>query len=197
MFCAPCASTIVPLDPPENPSEVVGFGAYGGALSEAIRRFKYQQRSDLARPLGQLAARAAAPLLTGDSLLLVPVPMDPRKLRYRGYNQAALLAREVGRHWGIAVSFSPLRRCRQAQAQASLSHHERVQNLAGAFTAQSSPVTSASNIVLIDDVVTTGATWKEAATCLRQAGWNVRGISAVACTPKYGKPSNSVSGAVR
>src|SRR5262249_56936842 len=85
-----------PVDRALPEGGVVSFGLYGGALATAIRRFKYDDRPDLARPLGSLLVLAALhPLAQGD--VVVPVPLHPRRLTERGYNQAALIAAWLAR----------------------------------------------------------------------------------------------------
>jgi hypothetical protein len=108
LFCPVCASSLVPLDPPaergatESPPgglAIVAYGGYGGALAEALQRFKYRARPDLARALGELARRAAEQAGLAAECV-VPVPLHPRRLGERGYNQAALVARAVARSAG-------------------------------------------------------------------------------------------------
>lgn len=172
-FCAGCEATLVPAErPPTNDGpalDEVATGAYRGALAAAVRRFKYGGRPDLAGPLGaRLAAAVHDAGLRAD--LVVPVPLHPRKLRERGYNQAALLAGAVARAAGTRVAARGLLRARDTAAQASLSRRGRLDNLADAFRVRSPGAIRGRRVLLVDDVATTGATLRACAAALLGAG---------------------------
>jgi ComF family protein len=139
---------------------------YGGQAAVAIRRLKYDGASHLAHPLGRYLRPLVPPLAPCD--LLLPVPLSAARLRRRGYNQAMLLAREAapGRHHG--PRFGLLRRRRDAPPQVGLSRTRRAANLAGAFVA--SPRVAGRGVVLVDDVLTTGATAAACTAALLEAG---------------------------
>ena len=140
-----------------------------GAVREAIHRLKYRNLRALARPLGRLLADyiEAAPLLAE---VIVPVPLHRRRLRERGYNQSALLAREMGRIVGLPLVEGCLARWRDTQAQArTLSAAERHSNVDGAFHCRDGRLATRS-IILIDDVYTTGATLDACAAALKESG---------------------------
>lgn len=172
-FCAACEATLAPAEPPaihDGPAfDEVASGAYRGALAAAVRRFKYGGRPDLAGPLGaRLAAAIHDAGLRAD--LVVPVPLHPRKLRERGYNQAALLAGAVARAAGARVAARGLRRTRDTTAQASLSRRGRLDNLADAFRVRAPGAIRGKRVLLVDDVATTGATLRACAAALLGAG---------------------------
>lgn len=170
-FCAACEATLEPAEGRGGaaPFDEVASGAYRGALAAAVRRFKYGGRPDLAGPLGaRLAAAVRGAGLRGD--LVVPVPLHPRKLRERGYNQAALLAGAVALAAGARVSARGLLRVRDTTAQASLSRRGRLDNLDGAFRARSPGAIRGKRVLLVDDVATTGATLRACAEALLGAG---------------------------
>jgi len=100
--------------------------------------------------------------------LIIPIPLHPRRLRERGFNQAELLAREVARAAIGRVDTTLLMKVRETRSQAELSRQERAINLTGAFEA-SRPVNEA-RVLLVDDVMSTGATANECARVLRRAG---------------------------
>ena len=139
-----------------------------GAAQKAVHRLKYTGVRGLASPMG--AAMAQHLRRHGVSPdVIVPVPLHPSRRRERGYNQADLLAREVGRWLGAPVDGGLLARVREAPPQArSASREERRANVAGAFKARREAV--GKSIVIVDDVTTTGATLQECAAVLRQAG---------------------------
>jgi ComF family protein len=107
--------------------------------------------------------------------LVVPVPLHPVRLRQRGFNPAALMASALGRERGLAVDPGALARIRNTPSQTLLPRFERARNVAGAFRARSRALPG--RVWLVDDVVTTGSTLREAARALRRAG--VRRIVAV------------------
>jgi ComF family protein len=160
-FCAPCASSVERAAP--------GAGApfeYGGALTRAIGRFKYEDRPDLGRPLGALLANAV-PASPVD--VVVPVPMHPRRLAERGYNHAALLARPVAARLGARFGATALTRTRDGERQAKLSKDYRHANVAGAFAAASAQLRG-RRVLIVDDVRTTGATLGACAAAAKDAG---------------------------
>jgi len=100
--------------------------------------------------------------------VLIPIPLAPKRLRERGYNQSEMLARALARQWRIPVALDVLVRARETPTQTALTPETRLANVAGAFSVtkgNSGPI-----LVLVDDVFTTGATLAEAARALEQAG---------------------------
>jgi len=143
------------------------FGFYEGPLRSLIHLFKYSGMKPLARPLGAFLSRAIPVDAVFDSV--VPVPLHWRKQRTRGYNQAELLAREIGRKRGVPVT-KALRRKRPTAVQAGLAMAGRRRNVAGAFQARQPDAVRGKRILLIDDVMTTGATASACAMVLKRAG---------------------------
>ncbi|MBI4216194.1 MAG: ComF family protein, partial [Chloroflexi bacterium] len=139
-----------------------------GLAREVVHQLKYNNSRALAQPLGGiLADYLVVQALPGAAL--VPVPLHPRRLRERGYNQAELLAREVGRRAGRPVLAGALRRERLAAPQARAgSAAQRAANVRGAFRAEGNLV-QGQTVLLIDDVATTGATLGACAQALREA----------------------------
>ena len=135
-----------------------------------IRRFKFSRSfaagSVLANRLfGAIAARHDFDLVPVDAI--IPVPLHPARLFFRVFNQAEVLARDLGRALGIRVSPRVLRRNRRTPSQTGLSAMGRRRNLAGAISAK--PI-KARRVVLVDDVMTTGATVGECARALKRSG---------------------------
>jgi ComF family protein len=169
VLCAPCAEAVLPAAPASVGIPVVAFALFGGSIAAALRRFKYDDRSDLARPLGHLLRRAARDArLSAD--LVVPVPLHPRRLAERGYNQAALLAAVVAHELGAPLAARALTRTRHTPRQARLDRANRLANVAGAFQVRTPAHVRGRRVVLVDDVATTGATLVACADALRRAG---------------------------
>ncbi len=176
VFCRACAATIAPPPPPQerlaaasNQGDLVAFGAFTGALAIALRRLKYQDRPELASPLGHLARLAARRAgLTAD--LVVPVPLHVSRLLERGYNQAALLAAEVAIELAAPLSARALVRLRPTPQQAHLDRQARLVNVCGAFRVRCPLAVRGRSVVLVDDVATTGSTLTACAEALLAAG---------------------------
>jgi len=178
LFCPACEPLVEPaMSGQRPPAATAAVLRYGGPLADAVCRFKYAGRSDLGGRLGaQLAA--SAEVYAGEVDRVVPLPLHRSRLRERGFNQAALLARPVARRLAIPLDTTTLRRVRPTRAQAGLSPDERLDNVRSAFVA--TPRSEGLRVLLIDDVRTTGATLTSAALALREAGLVVRATLALA-----------------
>jgi ComF family protein len=146
---------------------VYAFGSFEGALQKLIHLFKYSKVESLAKPLSELLLRALP--RDGNFDLVMAMPMHWRKQWDRGFNQAELLAGPVARRLGLKLSKN-LRRSRYTQAQAGLDEAGRRANLKGSFRVKQPSAVAGKRILLIDDVLTTGATLRTAAEALKQAG---------------------------
>ena len=188
-LCRPCRVI------PPSFDRAVAYGLYRGTMRSLLHLLKYQGMEPVARQLGQLVATqvAALPALPA-AMTVVPVPLFAGKRRERGYNQAELLARAVvqaGRERGLTwqLDASLLKRKRATVSQAGLSPRQRRDNVRGAFfvpgsrrdpahsPGQASPASAVAlkrlkgqDILLIDDIYTTGATARAASLALREAG---------------------------
>jgi ComF family protein len=164
-FCGACAPLLERLTDARGSQAAY---AYGGPLADAICRFKYGGRTDLAEPLGRLLVSACTPF-AGRVDAVVPIPLHPRRLHERGFDQVALLAAPVARALGVPLDLGSLRRVRDTASQAALATaRERADNVRGCFVARVRP--ERPRILVLDDVRTTGATLAEAAGALTAAG---------------------------
>ena len=153
-------------------------GAYAGILRDALHALKFDGKRALARPLGDLVLEACGALLGPQVDALVPVPLAHERERERGFNQAGLLAGYLAAASGLPVKPRWLWRRRRTRPQTELTAAERRANVARAFAA--SPHAAGAHVVLVDDIVTTGATAAECARTLRAAGARTVGVLAVA-----------------
>jgi ComF family protein len=156
--------------------------AYDGHLREALHRCKYGERLDLVHYLAAEAWPQAQKLLPID--LIVPVPLHRKRLAFRGFNQSALIAKGVGCALWLPVDVKSLARIRSVPPQVGKSREERIKNIAGAFAVRDgrAEALDGKNILLIDDVVTTGATVNECAKMLRNAGVKSVSVLSIART---------------
>jgi len=140
-------------------------------LRHAVQQFKYGRRVSLGKPLGRLMARGCHDFFRGSSLdVIVPVPLHPRRLRWRGFNQSVILAREVGRSWQLPMDPFLLLRSRETPPQIQLPEKGRRRNVRGAFALNPDKPVEAKTILLLDDVYTSGATVNECSRVLVRAG---------------------------
>ena len=154
---------------------------YEDAAREALHAFKFGGHRALAAPLGDLLLEAVdGRLPAGLPDLLVPVPLHPRRERERGFNQARLLARRVGRAWGCPVGDDVLARAVATPSQTSLDGAARRANVRGVFRLRRPELVAGRHVLLVDDILTTGATASECVRCLEEAGPRGVGVLTVA-----------------
>jgi ComF family protein len=154
-------------------------GAYRDGLRAAIHALKFRGRVAVAAPLaGLLAERGAAAAASVDAV--VPVPLHPVRLAERGFNQAEVLAAPCARAWARPLVTGTLVRTRPTRPQTELDAAERGANVAGAFSVRRPAALAGLRVLLIDDVLTTGATARAAAHALREAGATAVGVLVVA-----------------
>lgn len=170
-FCPECKSAINWLDTdffnPEmgSPSftSAKSLAAHEGAWGDVIHQFKYNERTDLAKPLALMMAEK----IHFEYDLIVSVPLHYKRLRERGYNQSALLAKSLAKLTGFRCEYDILKRVKETPPQVGLTKEERLDNVKGAFECDGETDT---DILLIDDVMTTGATVNECAKVLKKCG---------------------------
>jgi ComF family protein len=185
-FIAPpiCARLGVPLpyDPGEGALSAAAIASppvydraravarYSDTMRELIQSFKYRDRHEGVALFARWLRKAGAELLA-DADLIVPVPLYPTRLWWRRFNQSAMLANALGRFTGIPVDCFVLKRIRRTSSQVGLSADLRHRNVAGAFRLDQARRARirGQKVVLIDDVITTGATAEACARVLRRA----------------------------
>jgi ComF family protein len=152
-------------------SSGASLGPYEGTLRVALLALKYQaRRRAAARLVEALLEDPAVHTLVATSDVLVPVPLHPRRLRERGFNQSALLARELGRRTGRPACPDVLVRRRDTAAQTGLCAAARRRNVRDAFAVRRRALIAGRVVTLVDDVVTTGATALACARPLADGG---------------------------
>jgi ComF family protein len=176
LLCSPCR-----LAPPAFERAAAG-GLYEDGMRELIHLLKYERMQSAAEPLGKLLARTVEMLSDSDApmrrdAVVVAVPLYPAKQRQRGYNQSVLLAdvalRELRRSragWNLRAAHGAMVRTRDTESQFGLTPGGRRRNLRGAFEVVDPGAVAGREVLLVDDIYTTGATARECARVLRQAG---------------------------
>jgi ComF family protein len=139
-------------------------------LRQVVQRFKYGCKVSLGKPLGRLLALGCRDFIQGSHFdLILPVPLHPKRLRWRGFNQSALLARQVSRAYGVPMDPFVLLRTKETLPQTQLSEEERRRNVRGAFELNPQRSVDGKKILLVDDVYTSGATVNECSRMLNRA----------------------------
>lgn len=168
----------------------VAYGSYDGGLRELIHLLKYNGVRPAGNVLGRMLAEALVKLeaeFGADKVLVVPVPLYKGKRRQRGFNQAELIARNALNSRGNAqlqLASGILLRTRATQSQIGLTSHQRRENMRGAFAVSRAGEVTGREIILVDDVYTTGTTATECARVLRKAGAAKVWVATVARTLK-------------
>jgi ComF family protein len=194
--CTRCGRPLPALDAPAAPPAAVALpcgtcaadppaftwaraaAEYRGTLREALHAFKFNGKRWLARPLAELIVEQCGAALPAGAAALVPVPLSRERERERGFNQAALLAERLARPLDVPVRARWLARLRATLPQSELSASERARNVRGVFGASSA--VAGLHVIVVDDVLTTGATAGECARALRAAGAAEVGVLTVA-----------------
>ncbi len=167
-ICGECRTAAPPF------VRAMAYGSYDGGLRELIHLLKYGRVRPAAGVLGRMLAEAVQGFGSEFiSAVVVPVPLHASKLRQRGFNQAEEIARAGLKNFGggrLKLAAGVLERKRATATQTGLTDHQRQQNVRGAFAVTSPGEIASKDVLLVDDVFTTGATVTECARVLRRAG---------------------------
>jgi ComF family protein len=180
----------------------VSYGIYQGRMREAIHALKYDRLHPASAGLGRMLAAAIAQL-AGDApteMLVIPVPLHPSKYAQRGFNQSRSLAvqalgflRKSHPQWRLTLASSTLLRQRATDSQAGLTPRQRRLNVRGAFQVSDAARVKEQHVLIVDDILTTGATARAAARALVDAGaasvWVATLARAQRRTAGFGSPS--------
>ncbi len=174
-LCGACAETLLEADEVSPAraaplARIVAPWCFGGQLASAIRRLKFTGATHVARTVAPLWAPVLAAAVEETGGIVVPVPLHWRRRWQRGFDQSWLLATHACAYAGLARPVNVLRRHRGSPAQSTLSAAARGANLVGAFCVRDPRLVDGRTVVLVDDVVTTGATLSAAAVPLLAAG---------------------------
>jgi len=180
-YCADCGQPEPLFDVACHIQGVPVFAGarYAEPLSSAIHRFKYGAAPELCAALCRDSQRGIELLGIEPSDVWVPVPLHPLRLAERGYNQSALIARQLARTGGAIVDARRLCRIRHTEQQTKRGRRARAENMAEAFRRRDA-ATAPKRVVIVDDVVTTGATVSACIQALQKGGDQVVGCVAVA-----------------
>jgi ComF family protein len=166
-------------------AKAVAYGSYDGGLRELIHLLKYEQIRPAAAVLGRMLKEAIAGLKISQAVV-IPIPLHAKKLRQRGFNQAELIARAALKldSEQMTLCAQAMERRRETNSQIGLSSHQRRENMRGAFVVSRPQEISGRDVLLVDDLFTTGTTVSECARVLRRAGASKILVATVARTLK-------------
>jgi ComF family protein len=193
VFCQDCSRRLKACRRPSPVLQVealpplYAWGNYEGTLKQSLARLKYDHRPLVAEPLGQWLGQLWLDAGSLDrNLVAVPIPLHKDRQQQRGYNQAALIASSFCQVTGMPLRANGLTRTQSTTAQYGLSRRERYQNLTDVFQlgADLQKHPKSKDIVLIDDIFTTGATLKSAVETLQKSGFRVAALVATAISER-------------
>ena len=182
--------------------KAVSFGPYQGRLREAIHALKYDRLHPASKGLGKMLAEAIAQL-AGEApaeMLVIPIPLHRTKYAERGFNQARSLAAEALKvlskshpQWKLTLASRTLMRLRATESQAGLTPRMRRMNVRGAFTVSDPSAVMLKHVLVVDDILTTGATARAAARVLQKAGAATVWVATLARARRVSNIDRSVS----
>lgn len=177
------------MKPPLHFDFAVACWDYQPRIETLIHRIKYQGGRRLARYIGRLAGSAMTPVMSlFPDTVIIPVPLHPVRERERGYNQSRLLAEGLSESLSLPVEKRRLIRKKNTQTQTRLDAGERQKNVENVFALKKKAVKPGRRVMLVDDVVTTGATLNSCARALKEAGVStVMGFSLARPQTGYGR----------
>lgn len=167
-FCDSCVKKINYLSPSAFSHSV---GVYEGPLKKAIHRFKFKKKTRLAESLGVLMVKYLSRNLDMNLIdLILPVPLHEKRMKERGYNQAELLSLVLTKYYDVPTVSGALFRVKHTHPQFDLPRAERFKNIRGAFEVKGGQLLRDKNILLVDDILTTGSTVAECTRVLKASG---------------------------
>lgn len=152
---------------------IISCSAYEGRVKIILQRLKFCGDINMIKPLEDVLLKATGCLKESTSIdrtIIIPVPLHPCRSRLRGYNQSEIIARSLSRYMDSELRLDILKKIKKTRPQTGLSRPERLKNIAGAFAVKKASAVKGKNILLVDDVTTTGATLSACARELINAG---------------------------
>ncbi len=182
IICENCFEKIIMITPvipvKHNDISVWGICAYEGVIKECIHLFKYKARLRLLKPLGKIMTDFTNNYLKSKKFdIIVPVPLHRARLAERSFNQAELLAKNLPKYLNCRLDTKILKRTKNTATQTGLSKTQRANNLRGVFKMNTALAVEDKNILIVDDVFTTGSTIDECAKILLKA--NAKSVEAL------------------
>lgn len=166
-LCAKCI-----LKPPKY-ERLVSCVEYSGKIKTSLHRYKFRGRSDLHSAFSKLLIERLTKERIADFDAVVPVPLSKKRYRERGYNQSALIARDIATHFNVPCVQSALIRKKHTRPQSTLGYQYREFNVRGAFFLKNPADVHEKHVLLVDDIFTTGATVRDASRALSKSAGKI------------------------
>jgi len=176
IICSKCLKSIKPLnsqkiEPKKGIDKLLCYGAYSGSLKKVIISFKFYGKQKIAEILGRkISEMIKKHLEIQENTIIIPIPLHPLREKERGFNQAKLLSEEVSKNLNILCVTDSVSRIKETKYMHSLDKKERFKNIKNAFKITKPEMIKDKNIIVIDDIFTTGATMSQFALLLKSAG---------------------------
>lgn len=165
---------------------MVCVGRYSDSLKNSLKKFKFSNKPSYYRAFGKLLALKVQNTIQFENIdLIISVPLHKNRQKRRGYNQAELVARSVAKQLEVPFKGDVLVKTSESRSQSVLSRNERFSNLEGLFNVNKAETIFNKNILLIDDIITTGSTINQCSRVLKQAGANSIIAGVIATTRNY------------
>ncbi len=165
---------------------MICVGRYSENLKDSLRRFKFSNKPSYYRAFGMLLALKVQNTIQLDNIdLIIPVPLHKNRQKQRGYNQAELVAKYASKQLKVPFAENILIKTSESKNQSVLSRNERFFNLEGLFYVNNAETIINKNILLIDDIITTGSTVNQCSKALKQAGASTIIAAVIATTRNY------------
>ena len=189
-MCSKCYNELEHILPPNINRIVEGkkiycAGVYSKNLQKLIRGLKYHRQRDLAFFLAKFMWEYFKMITDDRNFQIVPVPIYPKRLKKRKYNHMDIVAKHLGDLSGMEVNLDLIKRVKDTKPQYNLKKHERIENLQGAFEVDKTRLTEGKQILLIDDICTTGTTFEEMIKTLKSSG--IDDIVCLSATTPFGE----------
>jgi len=165
---------------------MVCVGKYSDSLKNSLKRFKFSNKPSYYRAFGKLLALKVQNTIQVDQIdMIIPVPLHRSRQKQRGYNQAELIGEYAAKQLGIPLEANILVKASESKSQSVLSRNERLSNVEGLFKVVNAEAIYNKNILIIDDIVTTGSTVNQCSRALKQAGAGSIIAGVIATTRNY------------
>lgn len=166
---------------PFNAAMAMLYFKKGTKVQRLMHQLKYNGKTEVGIKMGQLLGEKLSQSPFYQSIdLVMPVPLHPRKQQQRGYNQSEYIAKGIADVWGKTVDTTSLIRAKFSQSQTTKTRYHRYENMTNIFNVNNQQLLTGKNVLLIDDIVTTGATLEACGLALNQSGINQLNIAAIA-----------------
>ena len=165
--CGRCTLKPPPFD------TLIGCTYFKGDVRTALHRFKFRNRPDLHSSFSAMLIQRLEELGCTDFDMVIPIPISKERMAERGYNQSALIAKDIATHFDALYNKEAISRKRHTERQSTLAHNYREANVRGAFSLRNAAGLDGKHVLLVDDIFSTGATMREAARVLSKTGCRI------------------------